>query len=231
MRVLVTRAAAGAATTAARLSALRHEPIVLPLFGIIAVDWSPPADNFGALVLTSAAAAKHAGPALAQYRRLPCYCVGGRTADAARAAGLADVRTSAAGGVGPLFDAMLKAGVRRALHLRGRDVVDAAVPDGIEVDRRIVYDAQPRDWTALDADAAARAEIALIYSPRAAQRLAGVISPAVKARLRIAALSVAVADAAGTGWAAVLIAARPDEDALFAAADLLCENRAAEQDG
>lgn len=225
MRVIVTRPAAAAAATAARLAALGHEAIVLPLFDIVPAQWTPPAGEFDAVLLTSAAAAGSAGSAMARYMHVPCYCVGEQTAAAARAAGFADVRVPPANGVAELLERMVAAGIGGVLHLSGRDVVDVAAPASLRIERRAVYDARPRDWSAAEATAAAHADVALLYSPRAARRFAEIFAANKRPRLRIAALSRAVADAAGSGWAGIAVAGRPDENALFAAAARLCDKQ------
>jgi uroporphyrinogen-III synthase len=216
----VTRPAASAAATADRLRALGHEPIVAPLFDYVARAWQPPEGAFDALVLTSAAAVRLAGPGLDALRPLRCHVVGAATAAAAHQAGLAVV-SSDAGNAAALLARLAAAGARRVLHLAGRDVVDTPTPP-FELVRRVVYAAERRDWSAGEAAAAAAADVALAYSPRAAVALAESLDAAVRARIRLAALSAAVAAAAGDGWAAYDLAATPDDQALFAAAGLLC---------
>src|SRR5436190_2126779 len=70
------------------------DPVVAPLFTIRPIAWTPPAPaGFGAVLLTSANAARLAGGGMTPFLSLPCYAVGERTAAAAREAGFRDIRT------------------------------------------------------------------------------------------------------------------------------------------
>jgi uroporphyrinogen-III synthase len=90
-RVLVTRSEPGASETAARLKTLGYLPIVEPLFAVEAICVSLPA--FDALAFTSANGVRvFAG--LSPRRDGPVFCVGARTADAARAAGFTQVQSA-----------------------------------------------------------------------------------------------------------------------------------------
>ena len=84
MRVLVTRPAGQADRTAARLRAAGHEPVLAPVLVIAATGaaWPTPLD---ALVLTTAQAAL-AMPetAVRDWRDVPAFAVGQRTAEALR---------------------------------------------------------------------------------------------------------------------------------------------------
>jgi uroporphyrinogen-III synthase len=202
------------------LRALGHQPIVAPLFDYVALAWQPPEGAFDALMLTSAAAVRLAGPGLDALRQLRCHVVGAATAAAARQAGFA-LMSSDAGDAAVLLARLAATGARRVLHLAGRDVVETPTPP-FELVHCAVYAADRRDWSAGEAAAAATADVALAYSPRAALALAESLDAAARARIRLAALSAAVAAAAGGGWAACDLAATPDEQALFAAAGLLC---------
>lgn len=221
-RVLVTRPEPGAGETAARLAARGHAPLVLPLFETAVTGWAPPDDVPDAVMLTSAAATRHGGPGLAAYFGLPCFCVGERTAAAAREAGFTDVRAPQVRDGGALLSAIAATGHRGILHLAGADVAAYPPPEGLRVTRRVVYAAHPRAWSAAERDAALAATCALAFSPRGAARLAEALG-ADRAAFHLAAISPNAAEAAGEGWASVAVAATPDEDALFAAAGLLCD--------
>ena len=104
MRLLVTRPEADAERTAAALRARGHTVVVAPLLRIEPVeDADIAAGPFAAILVTSA----NAAPAIARHQRfaelraLPVFAVGGRSAQAMRAAGFADV-TSADGDVSDL---------------------------------------------------------------------------------------------------------------------------------
>jgi uroporphyrinogen-III synthase len=93
-RVLVTRPEPGASETARRVEALGFVPVLTPLSQTrtLHVDAAAVPENFGAVAVSSANALRHAPPdLLAALAEKPCYAVGGRTAQAARLAGFADV--------------------------------------------------------------------------------------------------------------------------------------------
>ena len=179
---------------------------------------APPANASGeidALMLTSANAVRHAGPALALYRSLPAYTVGTPTAAAARAAGFIDIRPGATDAAA-LLDTIAGDGVTHALHLTGREHRAVAHPK-VRVTSRIVYAADAVDALSSAAEAAlAEGAIALLHSPRAATLFAHLVAD--RAAIAIAAFSPAIAAAAGPGWRAVAIAAFPTDAALLDAA-------------
>jgi uroporphyrinogen-III synthase len=99
MRLLLTRPEPEAQRTADALRARGHEVLLMPMLRIEAVSDAAIANGpWSAVVMTSAnaarAIAKHS--ALAILRTLPAFVVGAHTAEAAKAAGFADV-TSAEG--------------------------------------------------------------------------------------------------------------------------------------
>ncbi len=104
MRLLVTRPEADAERTATALRACGHTVFVAPLLHIEPVEAAEiAAGPFAAILVTSA----NAAPAIARHQRftelrgLPVFAVGGRSAQAMRNAGFADV-TSADGDVSDL---------------------------------------------------------------------------------------------------------------------------------
>lgn len=213
MKLLVLRPEPGASETAARARAMGLDPVVEPLFAIVAVV-GPPVDpaRFDAVLLTSANAARHAPPGLTG---LPCFAVGQRTAAEARAAGFGEVAEGP--GDGEAAAAMMAAaGIRRAIHLCGRDHVAVEAP-GVEIERRIVYAAEPVDPGRIEGPA-----VALIHSARAGARLAGLAGD--RGAIAIAAISAAAAAAAGDGWASKAVAARPRDQALLELAAKLCNH-------
>ncbi|WP_395942797.1 uroporphyrinogen-III synthase [Brevundimonas sp.] len=94
-RVWVTRAEPGASRTADRLRDLGFEPVVLPLLVVKPLPQPlPDLDRFAALAFTSAnGVAAFAG--LTSRRDRPVFAVGDATAQAARQAGFAAVRSAA----------------------------------------------------------------------------------------------------------------------------------------
>ena len=216
---LVLRPEPGNAATAARLAANGVTVRCRPLFAVAPVAWSPPdpADH-DALLLTSANAIRYAGEGLRAFAHLPVLAVGPATAAAARDAGLAVALTGSADAVALIAQAHA-AGWQRPLHLAGRE--RQAMPDVLAV---TVYASEP--LTVDDAEVVRwRGHVALLHSSRAARRLAALVDRARVDRqtIGIAALSDAVAGAAGAGWAGVAIAAAPRDALLVAAAVALID--------
>ncbi|MFD1949282.1 uroporphyrinogen-III synthase [Sphingomonas arantia] len=196
-----------------------------PLFHYRSLPWSPPDPaTIDALLLTSAAAVRLGGDALAQYRTLPVQAVGTATADAARLAGFTDITTGPKDAAAAA--AMLATQGRRAiLHLCGKDHFPIEHPL-LTIRHVAVYVAEAVQCLptaavlALDTRA-----VALLHSPRAARVFGDLLERAERSRgtVQIACFSQNVADAAGGGWAGVGIADSPTDDALFAAARMLCD--------
>lgn len=208
----VLRPEPGNAATAARIVAAGGRALRLPLFAVRALTWDPPAaTEHDALILTSANAVRHAGPALARYRTLPVYAVGEATAAAAGAAGLAVVLTGGRDAA-DLARQAAAAGVGRALHLTGRERAAAQLPG---VARAIaVYASDPLPLCTADLLPLAGA-VALVHSPRAGALLATLVPD--RAGAAVAAISPAALAAAGGDWGASAVAATPDDAALIAA--------------
>ena len=218
--VLILRPQPGADRTAERAEAMGLSPVVAPLFTIRPLDWQAPDRRFDALLLTSANAPRQAGGGLTSFADLPCFAVGEATAEAARSAGLKQVRAGPRDAADVL--AMMAAeGVTSALHLRGREHRLPA-QDGIEIVSVPVYAADavdkfpPAAASAVDAKA-----VTLFHSPRAASLFAKLVGNR-REELAIAAISAAAVEAAGPGWAAIAVAAEPRDHALLEAAAKLC---------
>lgn len=213
---LVLRPEPGGGATAGRLQAAGLPVIRLPLFAISPVTWAVPRGDFDALLLTSANAVRHAGSALAALRTLPVVAVGKGTAAAARAAGL----TVAAAGTGDGEEALALArenGWRRLLRLAGRDRTQLAGVTDVAV-----YASDPIVPPA-GALAVARGAVALLHSRRAAALFRDLVErdAIAPAAVRLAAISRAVADAAGGGWDRIIVAPRPSDDDLIEAVRML----------
>jgi uroporphyrinogen-III synthase len=204
VKLLILRPEPGASETAARARAMGLEPLVAPLFAIKGVV-GPAAEaaRYDAVLLTSANGARFAPAGLTA---LPCFAVGERTAAAARAAGFAEVRAGPCDGAAAAA-MMAAAGVKRALHLCGRDHLEVEAP-GVEIERRVVYAAEPVPNERFQGPA-----VAMIHSARAGVRFAQLVDD--KAAFAVAAISAAAAAAAGEGWAAKAVAATPREQALL----------------
>jgi uroporphyrinogen-III synthase len=224
MHVVMTRPQPGA--TAARWRGRGATVTVAPLLDVAARAWVPPAALPDAVAFTSANGVRLAGPDADRYHHLPVFAVGAATATAARDAGWSAVRDGG-GTAAALFDVARRTGVGTLLHLAGVDRVAAPVPAGLTVTVREVYAASLLDLPAHVAAllGAGRVDAVLLYSARTAAHFAAAVDGAGIDRggVALAALSPAVAAAAGSGWRAVAVATTPDDAALFAAVTALCD--------
>ncbi|MBA4763793.1 uroporphyrinogen-III synthase [Sphingomonas sp.] len=216
--IVILRPAPGGSATAERVRAAGLDPILLPLFAVAPLDWTPPDPAaFDALLLTSANAARHAGAGLAWIAGLPVLAVGPETSDAAAQVGLRVIECGSQG------VAALLAGVpgsQRLLWLAGRDRTGVDHP---AVRMTIaVYANDAIGWTPEQA-AQLPGTVAMVHSARATRQLAAQLDAhrIPRASVRIAAISARAADADGHGWNRVAVAAEPSDAALIAAAGRL----------
>jgi uroporphyrinogen-III synthase len=220
--VLVLRPEPAAGRTAARLAERGLTAIRYPLFALEALAWTPPAaDDFDAILLTSANALRLGGPALARFHGLPAYAVGTATAKAATDAGFANV-TTGGGDAASTVPMIVADGRVRVLHLCGEDVRPYD-PLGLTVTQVPVYrSAEAGDAQGLAAVLPPNGPIAaLVHSPRAGLRLSALVNGPDRARIAVVAISSAALDACGTGWRATAIAASPDETHMLACVEVL----------
>ncbi|MEO8456137.1 MAG: uroporphyrinogen-III synthase [Sphingomicrobium sp.] len=220
-RVLVLRPEPGATVTADRARQRGLNAVALALFKVEPLPWEVhDATAFDALLLTSANAVRQGGAGLARLRHLPVHAVGNATTEAARDAGFR-VASTGTGGVDALL-ASLELNLR-LLHLCGEHRT-ARTDAPQEVTSVIVY--RSREIAAPDMSIAQNA-VALVHSPRAAQRFAELIDRAGVDRgaIAIVGISAAAVHAAGAGWEAVGAAGAPNDDALLALAERLCNKR------
>ncbi|MEP6784138.1 MAG: uroporphyrinogen-III synthase [Sphingomonadales bacterium] len=210
MRVLIIRPEPGNSATAAAVRAMGHEPVCVPLFEVVPVAWdAPDPAKFDAIAMTSANAARHGGATLDQYRHLPVFAVGEATAATARDAGFATISmaTGDAAALGKTLSG-------RVLHLAGTDFRRISTDAYVTV--RSVYAATPLDPVRpLDAD------IALVHSARAGERLA--LLALKRKSLKIIAISASAAQACGDGWRQLDIPFAPHHDAMLECLARLCE--------
>jgi len=222
--LLVTRPAEEAGRTSAAAEAAGFATLVVPLLEIVPLPFVVPDDAFDALLITSARAPALAAAAAPNLRAIPAHAVGARTAEEAAACGFRLGAVGTRDGTAILAE-IASAGARRVLHLAGEAVAPMAVPPGLSVERVPLYTAARVPALPDEAVAALRGtEVAtLLFSARTAQHFRQLAEAAGLAvgSLRIAVLSPAVAEAAGSGWAATAIAARPDLSGMLAAAAAL----------
>jgi uroporphyrinogen-III synthase len=224
-RILILRPEPGASRTAAAAAALGLDPVTAPLFDVKPVEWRPPPLwAYDAVILTSGNAVRMGGDKLTEMFDAACYAVGESTAQAAREAGFADVRSGPSDGAA-LVGLMAADGVTEALHLCGRDHAELDHPR-IRIERRVVYAADAVETLAEQAlQALGAGALVLLHSPRAGACLAELIETAgiSKEHIPIAAISDSTALAAGGGWKSKSVAAEPRDDALLELAVQLCK--------
>jgi uroporphyrinogen-III synthase len=200
------------------------QSVVSPLFEVAPVAWQAPSpSNFDALLLTSANAPRHAGSQLQALTNLRCYCVGEATEAEARRAGLTDLRVGRGDG-SELLRVIASERVQRVLHLCGRDHAGLEHPQ-IEIIRIPVYAAEAVERLPLEASEALGAgAVALLHSPRAARLFRALVdeSGLTRSSIRVAAISGAAADAAGSGWVSLAVAPAPRDQPLLEVAAKLC---------
>ena len=212
MRLLVVRPEPGAAATAAKLRALGHEPIVVPLLATEALNWQPPAMRPQAVIITSAAAVRHAGPAAATLQDVPLFCVGEATAAAARSAGWRDVAVGP-GNLQGLLDQLAAAGPHNLLHLAGEDRTAVTLPAALTITTCTLYRARLLPLPML-----VPVDGILLHSPRTARHVAAEWDRLGGRRdlVMLFAISPLALAAAGPGWRAGHAAPSPDDAALLA---------------
>ena len=222
LRLLILRPEPGATATAQRAQRLGLIAVCYPLFEVRPCTWeAPDPAGFDAMLLTSANAVRNAGPNLALYRHLPVYAVGEQTAAAARELGF-NVAGVGRSGVQAMAELMAARAHSRVFHPAGRDRTEFN-PGPLVIVRRSVYEAVEAGTAEGLAASMPQEAVALVHSPRGAKRLARLIPMIERRHLHLLAISPAVLDAAGAGWASAACAPRPDDEALLALAAALCK--------
>lgn len=223
--LLVLRPQPGHDATVAAARDLGIEVISAPLFAIEPVAWdAPDARTVDALLIGSANAIRHAGPALAAYAGKPVHAVGETTAQVARDAGFA-LETVGSGGLQKVL-ATLRSG--HLLRLAGEERLILTPPPGVSVTDRVVYAARPlplSDTVAGIIRARLSGEIiAALHSAAAASHLGREMTrlDLPRGNVQLLALGPRIAAAAGEGWAAIHTCPAPDERSLLALAAQLC---------
>lgn len=231
MHVLLTRPREDSERLAADLRACGHRVTLAPMLLIRPLGGGA-IDVAGAqAILFTSVNGVRTGAARLSRRDRPVFAVGDRTAQAARRAGFADVR-SADGDAGDLAALIAKTLTPQdgpLLHMAGADVgdrlADAARKAGFGLQREIVYEAAPAQTLPADAAKAideGDIDLVLLYSPRTARRFVELAGPDAIARVHAGMLSAAVADAAlkaagGARFKGVTVAPAPNQAALLEA--------------
>lgn len=229
--LIVIRPQPGCDATVAAARARGLDARGFPLFIVEPVTWeAPDPEGVDALVIGSANALRHGGAALAAFRGKPVYAVGETTAEAARAAGL-DVVATGRGGLQAVLDTIPPEHAR-LLRLCGEERLHLTPPAGVTMAERTVYASRPQPMPQELSASLAGSAVVMLHSAEAARHLGAECDRLGIARgpVRLAAIGPRVAEAAGDGWAAVTLAASPDDSALLALAAELCQTGDGMQD-
>ena len=233
MRLLVTRPEPDATRTAETLRARGHEVLVAPLLATLTIA-ADLAGAYDGVLMTSANAARAltVHPRAGEVTRLPCFTVGSRSAEAARAAGFTNT-ISANGALAVLVDLVAPRfqSSARLLYLAGEDragdLAGELAKRGIAVDTVVIYRALAAEKLPAHLTEALKHQSldgALHYSRRSVATLLTLAnhSRAVPALTGIAhyclseEVTVPLREA---GASRIQAAARPDEASLLALID------------
>lgn len=228
-RMLVTRPEPDAQSTLLKLEALGIAALAAPVMVRQTLDASvPPPGGFAAMVLTSANGVRALADRdlVEQYRHLPVFTVGDRTAFEAREHGFAEV-ASADGAFADLVNLIARARLSGPVfypagkHQSG-DLGKALAPFGVMVATARLYemvalDSLPENIFTQLADGSIGA--VLVYSRRTAEifaRLAAGLDRAQRSAIAMLAMSEAVAEPLMENhFNRISLADRPDEDGMM----------------
>lgn len=156
--------------------------IIAPLMAIKHVGALPDTRHIQAILFTSINGVK-AFFAVGGALTVPCYCVGERTATAAREVGFnAKSSNGTAADLVVMVAKDLKPEDGALLYVRGEiatgDVADKLVECGFLVTSKVLYEQKGRDFLPVTLDAIAQGEVNAfpLYSPLTARRLAAVFA-------------------------------------------------------
>jgi uroporphyrinogen-III synthase len=232
VRLLVTRQESDARRTAGTLRARGHDVIVAPLLRIETVgDAALGAGPWSAVLMTSANAARviAAFPQFYELRAAPVFAVGQRTADAARVAGFADVRSAEgdAKALARLVGAEMGRVRAPLLYLAGEDRAGDLAGEvqkfGLAVQTTVIYRAVAASTLPGEAREALtnrKIDGVLHFSQRSAEiyldvaRAAGVLDRAL-APFHYCLSAQVARPLAAAGATRIRIASRPEEAALI----------------
>ena len=229
-RMLVTRPEPDTHSTVARLRALDIDAVAMPVMVRQTLEASlPPPEGFAGMVLTSMNGARALADlgAVEQYKHLPVYAVGDRTAWEAQALGFTTV-SSAGGDFGDLVNLLARSNITGPLfYPAGRhqsaDLAKATAPLGIMVAVSKVYEMVPvaaLPEAIITALGQGELTAALFYSRRTAQIFVDLVGdrldPEARAQLAVLCLAEAVAQPLlAAHFNRISLADRPDEEAMM----------------
>lgn len=214
--IWITRAEPGASATARRVEAMGWTPLVAPLLEARPLEAVLDLTGIAALAFTSAQGVRTF--AALSGARLPAFTVGDATAEAARAAGFAQVQ-SADGDVAALANLIARANPgpilhAGALHPAG-DLVGDLTARGLPARAVALYDTVAVDPAPALAHLPRIAAV-LVHSPKAAALLADLLTTHPTPNLRLLTLSEAVsAPLRAVENATIAVAPFPNEPSLL----------------
>lgn len=144
MKLILLRPSQGAQQSAIIARQMGFDPIIAPASQIAPLPWdAPPAQNFDAIMITSANALRMAHLSkpeiIAQYKHLPLFAVGKATAKLAQDMGFT-IAAMGQGGAKALWPHIISHGAKNILRLVGRDYV--AVDNDVNICTIMVYEAR-----------------------------------------------------------------------------------------
>ena len=195
-----------------------------PLAEVTPLAWSAPlADAFDALLVGSANVFRHGGEQLEKLRDLPVFAVGATTAAEAAERGFTVAQTGQ-GGLQALLDSN-RGKPMRFLRLTATDRVDLKLPSGQSIEEIPVYTVLYREIDRALELYLENGAIVMLHSATMAAHFASECRRLGLRRgnLTLAALGPRIADAAGDGWRDVAIAEKPNDAALLAMLENMCQ--------
>ncbi len=139
-KLILLRPKEGAEQSAIIAREKGFDPIIAPATEIMSLPWrNPPAQDFDAIMITSANALRYGGEAIGQYKHLPLFAVGRATAKLARDMGFT-IAAMGKGGAKTLWPMISQYGAKNILRLVGRDYVHIA-DQHINIHTITVYEA------------------------------------------------------------------------------------------
>jgi uroporphyrinogen-III synthase len=219
MKLLIIRPQPGNDASAARARAIGFEVVQLPFFEVRPRIWAVTApEDYDALLLTSSNAVRHAGAGLQQLRHLPVHAVGERTASEALSKGL-NIASIGKSDATEAVNAAVDAGHRRLLWLAGQDHRAIEPPEGAHIDTVICYASEALSLPADSKTQILAADAIALHSARAAKLFSATVKQLGidPSTIIIAAFSPAIAEAAGAGWRAAIVADMANDSALLSA--------------
>ncbi|RCL01503.1 MAG: uroporphyrinogen-III synthase [Candidatus Tokpelaia sp. JSC085] len=220
--VLIMRPFPAARRTAARIKAKGFEPFVLPLSIIKPVNALFPDKSYDAIIATSANAFLQSLPLAyeASLTKLPLYCAGQRTAQAAQKHGFTSIAAIAKTAKSLCSEIGMATRHRRFIYLAGRhrqsDLENHCRSMKIEVDSIEVYEIQFLTPTIIQyANMPSTIDFILLYSSGNVSTLAS-FSDRITPKSRILCLSSRIAETLPRSLKGeILYAKEPTEKALF----------------